>query len=209
MAMVTYSNAHLGFGATYDDAEIARAESALDPRYAAAWSDRFTTRIAGGVLFCPSTATAEKIGSGAAPSLLVTTDKSPLPAGVLANWDWDVVTRREAAPFMTLTGAAAIETTAVYWRGFPVLQLAAVEPPETNPGMPLQMLGMLYTPAQTFSSLLVVPRGLETPWIERFQSIMDGFFLMPIEREGYARTGHQHVRSLHVSLNDLEDRAAH
>ena len=209
MAIVTYSNAQLGFGVTYDEAELARTETTLDPRYAAAWVDRISTRVAGGVLFCPSTATAEKIGAGTAPSLLLTTDRSPLPPGVLGNWDWDEATGREAAPFMTLTGADEIETTAVYWRGFPVLQLAVVNPPEVRPGMPLQMLGMLYTPAQTFASLLVVPRGLEDPWIQRFQDVMDGFFLMPIEREGYARTSHQHVRSLHLSLKDLEDLAAH
>ena len=75
--------------------------------------------------------------------------------------------------------------------------------------MPLQLLGMLYTPAQTFASLLVVPRGLEDPWLESFQNVMDGFFLMPIEREGNARTGHRHVRSLHLSRSDLEDLAAH
>jgi hypothetical protein len=208
MAIVTYSNAQFGFGVTYDDAELARTESTSDPRYAAAWSDRISTRVAGGVLFCPSTATAEKIHAGTAPSLLLTTDRSPLPPGVLGTWDWDEATGREAAPFMTLTGTDAIETTAVYWRGFPVLQLAVVDPPEGQPGVPLQMLGMLYTPAQTFASLLVVPRGLEDPWIERFQSVMDGFFLMPIEREGYSRTGHQHVRSLHLSREDLEDLAA-
>lgn len=208
MAIVTHSNAALGFGVTYDDAEISRAESPLDPRFAAAWTDRLTTRVAGGVLFCPSTTTAEKVGSGAAPSLLITTDSSPLPPNMLADWDWDEVTGREAAPFMTLTGAEEIETVAVYWRGFPVLQLAIVDPPEDRPGMPLQMLGMLYTPAQTFASLLVVPRGLEDPWIRHFQDVMDGFFLLPMEREGRARTGHRHVRSLHLSLSDLEDLAA-
>jgi hypothetical protein len=207
MAIVTYSNAHLGFGVTYEDAELARAEGPLDPRYAAAWSDRFTIRVAGGVLFCPSTATAEKIGAGTAPSLLITTDKSPLSPGLLSDWDWDAVTGREAAPFMTLTGADEIETAAVYWRGFPVLQLAVVEPPEDRPGVPLQLLGTLYTPAQSFASLLVVPRGLQDPWMQRFQDVMDGFFLMPIEREGRARTGHQHVRSLRVSRKDLEDLA--
>jgi hypothetical protein len=209
MAIVTYSNAQLGFGVTYDDAELARSETTLDPRYLAAWSDRISTRVAGGVLFCPTTATAEKIGAGTAPSLLLTTDRSPLPPGVLGNWDWDDATGREAAPFMTLTGADEIETTAVYWRGFPVLQLAVGNPPDAQPSMPLQILGMLYTPAQTYASLLVVPRGLEDPWIERLQDVMDGFFLMPIEREGYSRTGHQHVRSLHLSHKDLEDLAAH
>jgi hypothetical protein len=67
---------------------------------------------------------------------------------------------------------------------------------------------MLYTPVQTFSSLLVVPRGEEDPWIVRMQEVMDGFFLLPIEREGHSRTGHQHVRSLRLSASDLEDRAA-
>jgi hypothetical protein len=32
---------------------------------------------------------------------------------------------------------------------------------------------------------------------------------MPIEREGNARTGHQHVRSLRLSRKDLEDLATH
>lgn len=204
MAIVTYSNASLGFGVTYDDAETARAEGTSDPRYAAAWTDRFTTRVAGGVLFCPTTATPEKVAGGSTPSLLVTTDRSPLSPGTLSRWDWDEVTGREAAPFMTLTGADEIDSAAIYWRGFPVLQLAVVDPPDDRPGMPVQMLGMLYTPAQTFSSLLVVPRGMEDPWIQRFQEIMDGFFLMPIEREGRTRTSHQHVRSLHLSVEDLE-----
>jgi hypothetical protein len=207
MAIVTYSNAPLGFGVTYDDAETARAESPADPRFAAAWTDRFTTRVAGGVLFCPLTATPEKIAGGVVPSLVITTDKSPLSPGTLSRWDWDEVTGREAAPFITLTGADAIETTAVYWRGFPVLQLAVVEAPEERPAMPMQLLGMLYTPAQTYSSLLVVPRGMEDPWVQSFQEVMDGFFLMPIEREGAARTGHQHVRSLRISATDLEDLA--
>ena len=62
---------------------------------------------------------------------------------------------------MQRTGAQEVETTAVYWRGFPVLQLAMVAPPDADPAAPLQLLGMLYTPEQTFSSLLVVPRGDE------------------------------------------------
>jgi hypothetical protein len=204
MAIVTYSNANLGFGVTYDDDELVLAEGAADARFAAAWTDRLTTRVNGGVLFCPTTATPDEIGGGAAPSLLITTDGSTLSPGVLGRWDWDEVTGREAAPFMTLTGADEIETTAVYWRGFPVLQLAVVNAPEGRPAMPMQLLGMLYTPAQTFASLLVVPRGLEDPWVKRFQEVMDGFFLMPIEREGNARIGHQHVRSLRLSIADLE-----
>ena len=207
MAIVTYSNPSLGFGVTYDEGELTRAEGPGDARFAAAWTDRFTTRVAGGVVFCPATATAEEISAGDAPSLLITTDRSPVAPGVLGRWDWDEVTRREAAPFMTLTGADEIETSAVYWRGFPVLQLAVVAPPDGAPSMPVQLLGTLYTPAQTFSSLLVVPRGLEDPWVKTFQEVMDGFFLMPIEREGHTRTGHQHVRSLRVTAKDLEDLA--
>jgi hypothetical protein len=64
---------------------------------------------------------------------------------------------------------------------------------------------MLYTPAQTFSSLLVIPHGDEHPWIPRLQEVMDGFFLLPIEREGRVRTGHQQVRSLHLTASDLGD----
>jgi hypothetical protein len=207
MAIVTYSDPRLGFGVTYDDADVTRAE-ASDPRLAAAWTDRFTTRVAGGILFCPSTATPERIGSGSVPNLIITTDLSPLSPDTLSRWDWDEVTSREAAPFMTLTGAVEIETNAVYWRGFPVVQLAVVNAPEDRPSMPVQMLGMLYTPAQTFASLLVVPRGMEDPWVQRFQEVMDGFFLVPIEREGTMRTGHQHVRSLHISVEDVEDQAA-
>jgi len=206
MAIVTYNNAPFGFGVTYDDADVTRVDDGSDPRLTAAWSDRITTRIAASVLFCPPAATAAKIGGGTVPSLLITTDKSPLSPGTLGTWEWDEVTRREAAPFLTLTGAEEIETSAVYWRGFPVLQMAAVASAETHPATPRQLVGMLYTPAQTYASLLVVPRGAEDPWLQRFQDVMDGFFLMPIEREGHSRTGHQHVRSLRVSARDLEGR---
>ena len=145
MTIVTYSNASLGFGVTYDDAETARAEGTSDPRYAAAWTDRFTTRVAGGA---PGPRRRRRRSpGGSTPSLLVTTDRSPLSPGTLSRWDWDEVTGREAAPFMTLTGADEIDSAAIYWRGFPVLQLAVVDPPDDRPGMPVQMLGMLYTPA--------------------------------------------------------------
>ena len=93
----------------------------------------------------------------------------------------------------------------MYWRGFPVLQLAMVAPPGGDPAAPLQLLGMLYTPEQTLSSLLVIPRGEEHTWIPRLQEVMDGFFLLPIEREGRVRTGHQQVRSLRLTASDLDD----
>ena len=208
MTMVTYSNRSLGFGVTYDDAEIARAEGPADARFQAAWTDRLTTRIAGGALFCPSTATAPKISGGTAPSLLITTDSTPHSPEVLGRWDWDEVIAREAEPFLTLTGAEEIEAFAVYWRGFPVLQLAAFAAPVRRPAIPVQLVGMLYTPAQTFASLMLVPRNYEDPWLRRFQQVMDGFFLEPIEREGRSRTDHQKVRSLTLTARDLQGRTA-
>jgi hypothetical protein len=166
---------------------------------------RISTRITASVLFTTPDASIEAIARGLAPSLLLTTDGERLEPGVLGRWDWDEVTRREASAFVERTGAQKIDTTAVFWRGFPVLQLAMVEPPDADPAAPLQLLGMLYTPAQTFSSLLVIPRGDEHIWIPRLQEIMDGFFLLPIEREGRVRTGHQQVRSLRLTASDLGD----
>ncbi len=205
MAMVTYTNPDAGFGVTYDDALLARADDPADLRLRAAWSMRISTRITASVLFTTPDASIEAIARGLAPSLLLTTDGERLEPGVLGRWDWDEVTRREASAFVERTGAQKIDTTAVFWRGFPVLQLAMVEPPDADPAAPLQLLGMLYTPAQTFSSLLVIPRGDEHIWIPRLQEIMDGFFLLPIEREGRVRTGHQQVRSLRLTASDLGD----
>ena len=208
MAIVTYTNASHGFGVTYDDQQLAQTDDPADPRLRAAWSARIPTKAAAGVLFTTRDASIEGIARGLAPSLLVTTDdQRPQPA-VLAKWDWDEVTRHEACAFMQRTGAEEVETTAVYWRGFPVLQLALLAPPGADPAAPLQLLGMLYTPEQTFSSLLVIPRGEAEPWVERLQEVMDGFFLLPIEREGRVRTGHQQVRSLRLTTGDLEDLAA-
>ncbi len=208
MAIVTYTKASHGFGVTYDDELLARTDDPAEPRLRAAWSARIPTQIAAGVLFTTRDASVEGIARGLAPSLLVTTDHQRLQPGVLGGWDWDEVTRREASAFMRRTGAEEVETTAVYWRGFPVLQLARLAPPGADPAAPLQLLGMLYTPEQTFSSLLVIPHGEAEPWVERLQEVMDGFFLLPIEREGRVRTGHQQVRSLRLTAGDLEDLAA-
>jgi hypothetical protein len=208
MTMVTYANPSFGFGVTYDDELVTHSDDPADLRLRAAWSARIPTRIAAGVLFATRDATIESIARGLAPSLLLTTDRERLEPGVLGRWEWDEVTRREARAFMQRSGAEELEITAVYWRGFPVLQLAALEPPATDPAAPLQLLGMLYTPKQTFSSLLVIPRGDEGPWVERLQEVMDGFFLLPIEREGRVRTGHQQVRSQRLTVGDLEDLAA-
>jgi hypothetical protein len=203
MAIVTYTSPGFGFGVTYDDLLIARTDDPADPRLRAAWSAHIPTKIAAGVLFTTREASIESIARGTAPSLLLTTDGRPQPPGLLATWDWDEVTRREAQAFMRRADAEEIETTAVYWRGFPVLQLALVTPSGLDPDAPVRLLGMLYTPEQTFSSLLVIPRGEEDPWVERLQEVMDGFFLVPIEREGRVRTGHQQVRSLHLTASDL------
>ena len=207
MAIVTYTNPGSGFGVTYDDEQITQTDDPADLRLRAAWSVRIPTKITAGVLFTTHDASIEGVAGGLTPSLLLTTDDERSQPGVLAKWDWDDVTRREASAFMQRTGAEEIETTAVYWRGFPVVQLAMVAPPGSDPAAPLQLLGMLYTPEQTFSSLLVIPRREEHPWVERLQEVMDGFFLVPIEREGRVRTGHQQVRSLHLTASDLEDLA--
>ena len=106
---------------------------------------------------------------------------------------------------------SSLEATAVYWRGFPVLQLSAVPvpdeeaPPTQLAAAPIEVLGALHTPAQTFTSLLVMPLTDVEEWGERFQALMDGFYLVPIEREGRVRTGHQFVRSLHVDARDLRE----
>ena len=206
MAIVTYSNPGFGFGATYDDALLTHTNDASDLRLRATWGARIRTAIAAAVVFVPWDASAEDLAGGRAPSLLLTTDALRQEPAALARWDWDEVTRREAAPFMARTGADEVHASAVYWRGFPVLQLAAA--PEAGAAAPLQLLGMLFTPQQTFSSLLVLPRGEEDPWSARLQEVMDGFFLLPAEREGRSRTGHRHVRSLRLTASDLEDLAA-
>jgi hypothetical protein len=207
MAIVTYSSPGFGFGVTYDDALLTHTDDTADLRLRATWTANIRTHVAAAALFVPRDATAQGITRGLAPSLLLTTDARRLGPGVLSWWDWDEVIRAEAASFMDRTGADELQTSAVYWRGFPVLQLATTAP-EPDFAAPLQLLGMLFTPEQTFSSLLVVPRGREDPWIERMQEVMDGFFLLPIEREGRTRTGHQQVRSLRLSASDLEDLAA-
>lgn len=55
---------------------------------------------------------------------------------------------------------------------------------------------MLYTPEQTFGALLVLPQEHIEEWVDGSQEVMDGFFLVPAERQGRARTRHQYVRWL-------------
>lgn len=210
MANVTYATQH-GFGVTYDDAWLTHADDPADPRLRAAWSAHIPAAAAGSVLFAPRDATAADIGGGVAPSQLITTDDAPVAARTLAAWDWDEEARRLGARFLERTGMGSLEATAVYWRGFPVLQLSAVPvpdeeaPPTQRPAAPIEVLGVLLTPAQTFTSLLVMPFEAVEEWGERFQTLMDGFYLVPIEREGRVRTGHQLVRSLHVDARDVRE----
>lgn len=211
MAIVTYTSTKHGFGVTYDDALLTHVDDPADPRLVAAWRAHLPADVAGSALFAPRTASVADIAAGRAPSQLITTDDRPTAARRLAAWDWDDETHLLASRFLDLTGMGSLEATGVYWRGFPVLQLSAVPvpdeeaPPTQLPAAPIEVLGMLLTPAQTFTSLLVMPFAAVEEWGDRFQALMDGFYLVPIEREGRVRTGHQPVRSLHVDARDMRE----
>ncbi len=210
MANVTYITRH-GFGVTYDDALLTHVDDPADPRLQSAWRTHLPAVAAASVLFAPRDASAADIAGGLVPTQLVTTDDEPVEPRTLAAWDWDDEARRLGALFLERTGMPSLEATAVYWRGFPVLQLSAVPapdeeaPPTQRPAAPIEVLGVLFTPVQTFTSLLVMPLTAVEEWGERFQALMDGFYLDPIEREGRVRTGHQLVRSLHVDARDVRE----
>jgi hypothetical protein len=195
MAIVTYSSLDYGFGVTYDDALIIHTDDTADPRLRAAWSMRVPTQIAAAALFTTRDATIESIARGLVPSLLLTTDAFPLQPGVLGWWDWDEMAERRGRPFLQATGAHAIEAAGLYWRGFPVLQFTTVPPAEAEPPAPVECLSLLHTPAQTFAIELVVPVQDLDEWSATFQEVADGFFLLPIEREGKSRTGHRQAWS--------------
>ena len=61
---------------------------------------------------------------------------------------------------------------------------------------------MLYTPQQTFSSLVVWPTDDRSELAPPAQELWDGFFLVPLEREGKVRTGHKLVKRLEISLTE-------
>ena len=205
MAIVTYSNLDFGFGVTYDDALITHTDDAADPRLRAAWSTRVPTRIAAAVLFTTRDATVESIARGLAPSLLLTTDSFPLAPGLLGAWDWEDVGLPLGREFLAATGAHAVEAAGLYWRGFPVLQFTTVPPADAEPPAPVECLSLLHTPAQTFAIELVVPVHDLDEWSAPFQEVADGFFLLPMEREGRMRTGHQHAWSLRMEAGELQD----
>lgn len=205
MAIVTYSNPDLGFGVTYDDASIIHTDDTADPRLRAAWSLRVPTQIAAAVLFTTRGATVESIARGLSPSLLLTTDAFPLQPGRLAQWDWEEEAEQRGRRFLEVTGARALEAAGLYWRGYPVLQLTTVPPADADPPAPVECLSLLHTPPQTFAIELVVPVSDLDEWSEPFQEIADGFFLLPIEREGSMRTGHQHAWSARMEAAEHED----
>ena len=205
MAIVTYSSLDYGFGVTYDDARITHTDDTADPRLRAAWSMRVPTRIAAAVLFATRDATIESVARGLSPSLLLTTDAFPLQPGVLGTWDWEQQALPRGRAFLAATGAYAVEAAGLYWRGFPVLQFTTVPPADAEPPAPVECLSLLHTPAQTFAIELVVPVHDLDEWSEPFQEIADGFFLLPIEREGIMRTGHQHAWSLRLEAGEFED----
>ena len=199
MPMTTYTNEPHGFGFTYDDERFACVDDPSDPRLAAAWSSRIRNEIAASVLFTLAGCSADEVANGSAYSILVTTDSPDPGLHRLGAWDWDDVMLTEAADFLEKTGGDYADAYHLYWRGFPILQLTARPGPETPPPRILEEIGKLYTPQQTFSSLVVWPSENREELGPIARELWDGFFLVPLEREGRARTGHTLVRHLRVS----------
>lgn len=204
MAIVTYKNLDFGFGVTYDDARLVCIPDPSEPRLEAAWTTRIPSRIAAAVLFTTTSATATTVAHGLTPSLLMTTDGLPLPPLLLAQWDWDDVAPPYARLFLETTGAAAVDAVGMYWRGFPVLQYTTVPATADSPA-PVECLSIMHTPAQTFAIELVLPLADADVWSARLQEVADGFFLLPIEREGKMRTGHHHVWSQRIEAAQAKD----
>jgi hypothetical protein len=197
MAIVTYTSEPHGFGFTYDDAELVRVDDLDDPRLEAAGLDLLARPVAAAVLFTTPGATPAQIAAGAAFSALVATDDAP--RSDLGGWDWEAVTRREGERFLERTGAPEVVATQTYWRGYPVLDFSASHPEGASGNRGLETLGILFTPRQTFDAALVFPHGrADSVWVERGQELMDGFFLVPLEREGRQRLDHLYVG--HVSI---------
>jgi hypothetical protein len=205
MAIVTYSNPDFGFGVTYDDASLVHVHDSTDPRLRAAWSMRVPTQIAAAVLFAVRDTPTESIARGLAPSLLLTTDAFPLQPDRLGRWDWETEAEHRGRRFLEVTRASALEAAGLYWRGYPVLQLTTIPPADAEPPAPVECLSLLHTPQQTFAIELVVPVSDLDRWSEPFQEVADGFFLLPIEREGRMRTGHQHAWSARLQAAARED----
>jgi len=205
MAITTYSSEAHGFGLTYDDARLDCVDDSGDPRLGAAWWSRISNPVAAAVLFTMPGAAPDEIAAGSALSVLFTTDDLAADPRGLGDWDWDAATERESLRFLEQTGAPGLSVDHMYWRGFPMMQLVARPLPEAHVPYKLEELGMLYTPRRTFMTHLVMPEeGLDECQL-RVQELMVGFSLLPLEREGAARTGHKHVRRLGVAPTAARD----
>ena len=202
MTITTYTNEPHGFGATYDDARLSCIDDPSDPRLAAAWSHRIHSEIAAAVLFTATECTADEIAAGSAFSALITTDSAVSGPHLLGSWDWEAVTLQEAPRFLDDTSSVYLDAYHLHWRGFPILQLTARPSPEAPPPRILEELGLLYTPQQTFASLVVWPTDDPKELRPTARELWDGFFLVPLERESQARTGHKLVKQLRIYPTD-------
>jgi hypothetical protein len=202
MSIITYTNEPHGFGLTYDDARLACIDDPSDPRLAATWSHRIGHEIAASVLLTMPESTADEIAAGSAFSVLITTDRPASGSHPLGIWDWDDVTTQEAPRFLEETKAAYVDAYHLHWRGFPILQLTARPRPGSPAPRILEELGLLYTPQQTFTALVVWPSEDTQELGPTVRELWDGFFLVPLEREGHARTGHKLVNRFRVYLTD-------
>jgi len=202
MTIITYANEPHGFGLTYDDARLACIDDPSDPRLSAAWSHRIGHKIAASVLLTAPGSTADEIAAGSTLSVLITTDSPASGSHPPGIWDWDEVTTQEAPRFLEDTNAAYVDAYHLHWRGFPILQLTARPRPESPAPRILEDLGLLYTPQQTFTSLVVWPSEDTQELGPTVRELWDGFFLVPLEREGRVRTGHKLVNRFRVYLTD-------
>ena len=112
------------------------------------------------------------------------------------------MTTQEAPRFLEETHAAYVDAYHLHWRRFPILQLTARPRPESPAPRILEELGVLYTPQQTFTSLVVWPSEDTQELGPTVRELWDGFFLVPLEREGRVRTGHKLVNRFRVYLTD-------
>jgi len=204
MTLTRYANEPHGFGFIYDDARFACIDDPGDLRRAAVWSSRIGNEVPASVLFTLTGSTAAEIARGAAYSMLVTTDSAAPDARLLGGRDWDDVMPDAAADFLRETSAAYVDAYQIYWRGFPMLQLTARPGPEVPSPHVLEEIGMLYTPRQTFTSLVVWPSDDREELGPAARELWDGFLLAPLEREGRVRTGHRLVGHRHIAAPDTE-----
>lgn len=201
MTIGAYSNEPHGFGVHYNDERLVCVDDPADPRLAAAWSSHIGRRIAASVLLTLHGSTAEEIAAGSTTSVLITTDGTASDPQRLGNWDWESETLEAAPPFMDEAKASCVDVSHLYWRGFPVLQLAAEPSPDSPAPHILEELGLLYTPQQTVSTLVVWPTD-DPQSKPTAGELWNSVFLMPREREGRVYTGLRLVQQFQILLTD-------